>query len=167
MSLCRQNFSAAAEQGLNVQIEMELTASHKYLAMATYFARDDVALPGFHKFFKHMSDEEREHAEKLIAYQSKRGGRTVFSGLPVPKQEWRSALEALEDALAMEKDVNAALLKLHEVASANNDPQFTDFLEGEFLKEQVDSEKELADKITQLKRCGEGLGVYLFDKDLQ
>ena len=67
----------------------------------------------------------------------------------------------------MEKAVNEQLLRLHKVAADNNDPQFTDFLEGEFLKEQVDSEKQLADYITQIKRAGEGLGVYLFDKNLQ
>lgn len=31
-----------------------------------YFDRDDVALPGMKKFFKESSDEEREHAEKLM-----------------------------------------------------------------------------------------------------
>lgn len=30
---------------------------------AHYFERDDVALPGFAKFFKESSDEEREHAQ--------------------------------------------------------------------------------------------------------
>ena len=167
MSLCRQNFSAAAEEGINAQINAELTASYAYLAMAAYFERDDVALPGFHKFFKSMSDEERDHAQEFIEYQHKRGGRVQLAPIAAPKQEWSSALEALEDALAMEKAVNEKLLRLHKVAEENNDPQFTDFLEGEFLKEQVDSEKQLADYITQIKRAGEGLGVYLFDKNLQ
>lgn len=31
-----------------------------------YFDRDDVCLPGMRKFFKESSDEEREHAEKLM-----------------------------------------------------------------------------------------------------
>lgn len=39
-----------------------------------------------------------------------------------------------------------------------------DFLEGEFLKEQVEAIKELAGYVTQLKRCGSGLGEYQFDK---
>jgi len=30
----------------------------------------------------------------------------------------------------------------------------------------VKSLKDLSDKITNLKRCGEGLGVFLFDKHL-
>lgn len=42
-----------------------------------------MALPGFHKFFKHSSDEEREHAEKLMKYQNKRGGRIVLQDIKV------------------------------------------------------------------------------------
>ena len=48
-----------------------------------YFDRDDVALHGFHKFFKKSSDEEREHAEKLMKYQNKRGGRIVLQQIQV------------------------------------------------------------------------------------
>ena len=53
-----------------------------YLCLqAYYFDRDDVALPGFHKFFKKSSEEEREHAEKLMKYQNKRGGRIVLQDI--------------------------------------------------------------------------------------
>lgn len=42
--------------------------------MAYYFDREDVALQGFHKYFKEQSDEEREHAQKLMKFQNQRGG---------------------------------------------------------------------------------------------
>eukprot|EP01094_Clydonella_sp_ATCC50884_P011304 TRINITY_DN210_c0_g1_i1.p1 TRINITY_DN210_c0_g1~~TRINITY_DN210_c0_g1_i1.p1 ORF type:complete len:169 (-),score=87.35 TRINITY_DN210_c0_g1_i1:72-578(-) len=166
MSLCRQNFADECEQGINAQIAMELDASQVYLSMAAFFERDDVALAGFQAFFQKSAEEEREHASKLIAYLNKRGGRVKISAVKEPKQTWSSALEALEDALTLEKSVNESLLKLHATADRNNDPQMTDYLEGEFLKEQVDAEKELADMITNLKRCGEGLGVFLFNQSL-
>jgi ferritin heavy chain len=38
-------------------------------------SRDDVGLPGFAAYFKQNSDEEREHATKLMVQQSRRGGR--------------------------------------------------------------------------------------------
>lgn len=41
-----------------------------------------------------------------------------------------------------------------------------DFLETEFLQEQVDAIKEIADHVTTLQRVGEGLGVHMFDKQL-
>jgi ferritin heavy chain len=39
-------------------------------------------------------------------------------------------------------------------------------LENEFLQEQVDAIKEIADHVTNMKRVGEGLGIYMFDKQL-
>jgi ferritin len=48
-----------------------------------YFDRDDVALPGFHKFFAKMSAEERDHAEKFMKYQNQRGGRIVLQNIQV------------------------------------------------------------------------------------
>ena len=48
-----------------------------------YFDRDDVALPGFAKYFEKASVEEREHAEKLMKYQNKRGGRIVLQDIKV------------------------------------------------------------------------------------
>lgn len=35
-----------------------------------HFERDDVALPGFAKFFKEASDSERDHAHKLMSVSS-------------------------------------------------------------------------------------------------
>lgn len=57
-------------------------------------------------------------------------------------------------------------MEIHAASSANQDPHFCDFLESEFLTEQVESIKEIGDYVTQLTRVGDGLGVYLFDKEL-
>lgn len=164
----RQNFHADSEAGINRQINLELYASYVYQSMAMYFDRDDVAFPGFHKFFKKSSDEEREHAEKLMKYQNKRGGRIVLQVIQKPdRDEWGNCLEAMQAALALEKSVNQSLLDLHKVAGNHGDAQMTDFLEGEFLKEQVESIKQISDYVTQLKMVGTGLGEYHFDKGLQ
>jgi ferritin heavy chain len=164
----RQNFHEEVEAAINRQINMELRASYVYQSMAFYFDRDDVALPGFHKFFKHNSDEEREHAEKFMKYLNKRGGRVFYNDIQKPKNDtWGTGLEALQQALNLEKEVNQSLLDLHGLASSKTDPHFCDFLESEFLDEQVSASKELGDMITQLKRAGPGLGEFMFDKELQ
>jgi len=164
-SQIRQNYAAESEAAINKQINIELKASYAYQSMAFYFDRDDVALSGFYKFFKDLSDEEREHAEKLLKYQNKRGGRIVLQAIDKPaKDTWGTGLDAMEVALAMEKEVNQALLDLHKVAAANNDPQLTNFIEHEYLDEQVESIKKIGDYITNLKRVGPGLGEYQFDK---
>jgi len=163
----RQNFHRDSEAGLNKQINMELYASYVYQSMAYYFDRDDVALKGFHDYFKKASEEEREHAEKFMKYQNKRGGRIVLQPIQKPENdEWGSGLDALNAALALEKTVNQSLLDLHKVAEGHGDAQMTDFLEGEFLEEQVSAIKELSDHITNRIRVGDGLGEWHFDQKL-
>ncbi|CAL1538281.1 unnamed protein product [Lymnaea stagnalis] len=166
MSQARQNYAEECEAAINRQINLELYASYVYSSMAFHFDRDDVALPGFHKFFKKQSDEEREHAEKLMKYQNMRGGRVLLQDVKKPElDEWGNGLEAMSSALKLEKSVNQSLLDLHKVAEGKNDVQLGDFLEGEFLKEQSESIKQIADYVRQLTRAGPGLGEFLFDKE--
>ena len=54
---------------INKHISLELNASYVYLAMGSYFERDDVALHGFANFFKKASGEERDHGTKFMEYQ--------------------------------------------------------------------------------------------------
>jgi len=162
----RQNYHAECEAGVNKQINLELYASYVYQSMSFYFDRDDVALAGFAKFFKKASDEEREHAEKLMKFQNQRGGRIVLQAIQKPERdEWGTGLEAMQSALALEKNVNQALLDLHSLSDSHNDHQFSDFIEGNYLTEQVEAIKQLSDYVTNLKRVGPGLGEYMFDKE--
>ena len=74
----------------------------------------DVALPGFYKFFKKASDEERDHAEKLMCYQNKRGGNIVLQPIAKPSKDlYTDPLEALQDALNLEKQVNEVSTRIN------------------------------------------------------
>ncbi|CAG5117593.1 unnamed protein product [Candidula unifasciata] len=166
MSLARQNYSEECEAAVNRQINLELYANYVYLSMAYHFDREDVALPGFLKFFQKLSDEERERAEKLMKYQNTRGGRVLLQDVKKPdSQEWGSSLDALTSALQLHRSLNQSLLDLHHVAENSNDAQLGDFIEGEFLANQVNAIKQMTDLIAQLNRAGSGLGEYLFDKE--
>jgi len=166
VSVVRQNYSAEAEAGVNKQINIELYASYVYLSMSYYFDRDDVALPGIAKWLKKQSEEEREHGTRFMKFQNTRGGRIVLQNIQKPeKDEWGSALEAFQAALALEKFNNQSLLELHAIAQQQNDSQMCDFLEDHYLREQVESIEEIAKYITNLKRVGKGLGEYMFDKE--
>ena len=82
--------------------------SKRIVFQFAYFDRDDVALHGFSHFFKEMSEEESEHARNLMKYQNMRGGRVVFQDVAKPPAEdWKSALNAVQTALDLEKKVNA------------------------------------------------------------
>ncbi|XP_050411236.1 soma ferritin [Patella vulgata] len=165
-SQARQNFHEECEAGLNRQINLELYASYVYQSMALHFDRDDIALPGFHRFFKKQSDEEREHAEILMKYQNTRGGRIVLHDIKKPERdEWGVGLDAMQISLDLEKKVNQSLLDLHKIAQNNGDVSMGDFLEGTFLAEQVESIKQISDYVSSLKRVAPGLGEYMFDKE--
>jgi len=168
VSKIRTNFHANTEALINKQINMELHASYVYMSMAAYFDRDDVALAGFAKRFRAASEEERGHAFKLIDYQNMRGGRVVFQDVAKAKtDDWTSALNAVEASLELEKKVHEALLELHKEGDSHGDAQLTDFIEGEFLKEQVEAQKEIGTLITQMRNAGDGLGLHIIDKEIQ
>merc|ERR550517_1588968 len=140
-------------------------ASYTYMSMACYFDRDDVAYYGFAAHFKTESGEERAHGEKFIQYQNRRGGKVVFQDIAKPtSMEWGTPLEAMEAALELEKTVNQSLLDMHK--AADSDAHLCDFLEANFLDEQVDAIKEISSWITKLKRNGPGLGFHLIDKEI-
>ncbi|TKY47576.1 Ferritin-3 [Spatholobus suberectus] len=130
-----------------ITLLVEYNVSYVYHAMFAYFDRDNVALKGLAEFFKESSEEEREHAEKLMEYQNKRGGRVRLQSIVTPLSEFDheekgDALYAMELALSLEKLTNEKLLNLHGVASKNNDVQLSDFIESEFLGEQVEAIKK-------------------------
>lgn len=74
-SFARAWFHDECEAAINEQINIEYTISYVYHSMHSYFDRDNVGLPGFAKFFKNAAEEERGHAQLLMQYQTKRGGR--------------------------------------------------------------------------------------------
>ncbi|KAL9263645.1 Ferritin-1, chloroplastic-like protein [Drosera capensis] len=170
-SLARMRYAAEVEDAVNEQINVEYNVSYLYHALYAYFDRDNIALKGFAKFFKESSDEEREHAEKLMKYQNTRGGRVKLYSIVAPLSEFEhpekgDALHAMELALSLEKLVNEKLLKLHNVAGEANDPQSQDFIESEFLAEQVEAIKMISDYVTQLRMVGKGHGLWHFDQQL-
>ncbi|XP_013791246.1 soma ferritin-like [Limulus polyphemus] len=150
------------------QINEEMHASLVYMNMAAHFGSNSVGRKGFSTFFKHSSDEEREHAQKLIDYINKRSGKVIALDIKMPnKDTWENGMEALEDALNMEKHVNNKLHHIHHMADRLcNDPHMMDFIEGEFLTEQVISINELKTYTSQLGAMNDGMGEYLFDRQL-
>ncbi|KAJ6299847.1 hypothetical protein OIU76_020774 [Salix suchowensis] len=171
VSLARQFYVDECEAAINEQINVEYSASYVYHAMFAYFDRDNVALKGLAKFFKESSEEEREHAEKFMKYQNIRGGKVVLHSILNPVSEFEhgdkgDALYAMELALSLEKLTNEKLLSLHKVADKSNDPEMQHFIESEYLEEQVESIKKIAQYVTQLRMVGKGHGVWHFDQML-
>ncbi|KAM1494731.1 hypothetical protein ACFX15_028630 [Malus domestica] len=150
-SLARQKYSDKSEAAINEQI------------------KDNVALKGLAKFFKESSEVERQHAEKLMEYQNKRGGKVKLQSMRMPVSEFGhvkkgDALCAIELALGLEKLNNEKLLNLH--TNENNDVQLVDFVESNYLTEQVEAIYKMSKYVAQLRRIVTGHGVRHFDQML-
>ncbi|MBA0721453.1 hypothetical protein Gohar_024689 [Gossypium harknessii] len=92
-----------------------------------------------------MPLSEFDHAEK---------GDALYGKLILPKL-------AMELALSLEKLTSEKLFNLRNVAVRNHDVQLTDFIEGEFLAEQVEAIKKISEYVAQLRRVGKGHGMNL------
>ncbi|KAK7796887.1 hypothetical protein U0070_011669 [Myodes glareolus] len=167
-SQVRQNYSTEVEAAVNRLVNLHLRACYTYLSLGYYFDWDDVALEGVGHFCE-LAKEKREGAESLLKLQNDRGGRALFQDVQKSSQdEWGKIQEAMEAALALEKNLNQSLLDLHSLGSARTDPHLCDFLENHFLDEEVKVIKKMGNHLINLRRLTSGpqasLGGYLFER---
>ncbi|NXG14628.1 FRIHB protein, partial [Grallaria varia] len=170
-SQIRQNYHRDCEAAVNRMANMELHASYVYLSMGFYFERDDVALPRLARFFREQAREEREHAEGLLRFQTRRGGRVLLQDVKVSGlRAGRGAVSSVSGGRHLPQTLVGSppspwlcLISLF--------PQLCDFLESHYLEEQVKAIKALGDHVTNLRRLTggtggtpPGLGEYLFDR---
>ncbi|XP_044767732.1 ferritin light chain-like [Neomonachus schauinslandi] len=163
----RQDYSAKVEAALQHLVNLHLPASYTYRALRFYFEGNDAALKGMGHFFEELSEEKYEGAQRFLKMQNQ------WSGCPLLQDEqnlsedkWLSSVDAMEAAMALEKNLNQALLDLHALGSANTDPRLCDFLESHFL-EEMKLIKKMGDLLTNLRRLASpqaALSEYLFER---
>ncbi|XP_010902978.1 ferritin, lower subunit [Esox lucius] len=169
-SQIKHNFHQDNEANINKLVNIKLTASYTFLSLGMYFDSDDVALPGFSRFFLECSSKEREQAGKLLEYQNMRGGKVLLQNIAKPSREdWKGGLDAMAFSLEYQKTLNTSLLEVHSVANTHTDPHLCDFLEQHFLSDSHDTLKKLGDHLSSLTRISSSkthgcMGEYLFDK---
>ena len=169
------NWNTECEEFVNTQIALEYWASLQYHAISSYFSHHDVGLENIAKYFNKCSLEEREHADKLVEYQNKRGGRVVIGDVTNIDNtfynsniESSNLLQAFELALEMEQKVYQSLLQLHGLGETHSDAGLTDFIEGEYLTEQIDGINELSNYVSQLRLIGNnGSGLWIFNNEFE
>ena len=166
-SYCRKNnWDELLENLVNKQINLELYASHIYLALSAFFMSDSVEYPGMSKFFMDSSNEEREHANKFIEYQNTRGGLVKLDTIPKPELNFSNdrtlLIEVMKYTLDLEQSVYDSIQNMSKLS--HSDSAFSDFLD-EFLKEQLESQYQLGRYIKQLEHIGQdGHGIWSFDQ---
>jgi len=151
-------------EALNRQINAELFSSYLYLSMAAYFESAD--LKGMAHWMRIQAEEEKAHAMRIFDFLNDRGGRVTLAAIEAPKVEWKSPLEAFEDAYRHEQKISGMIGDLMNLVGVERDGAGHDFLEW-FVREQVEEEAAAQLIVAQLKRVGDsGVGLYLIDQEL-
>jgi bacterioferritin B len=136
---------------INAQIGREFGASMQYLQIASYF--DSLALDQTAKLFFDQSDEERDHALKLLKYVLEAGGEIEIPQIAAPQTRFGTAEEAVALALTWEKEVTKQINDLVEITLNEKD-----YLGRQFLDWFVNEQLEEVSKMDKLLRVVKGVG---------
>jgi ferritin len=156
--------SKTLQDKINEQIKNELYSAYLYLSMSAYF--DGMNLPGFAHWMQVQSQEEASHAMKFFNHLMERGARVVLQAIDQPPSEFKSVLDAFQQALAHEQKVTALINDLYALAIRENDYPAQVELQW-FISEQVEEEKNAGDIVGTLKLIGEhGASLIMLDRQL-
>ena len=86
--------SRKLSDALNEQINMEMWSSNLYLSMSVHFTQ--IGLDGFAHWTLKQSQEELEHAYKMIDYSIKRGGQVTIGVVNSVPTAWGEPLEIFQ-----------------------------------------------------------------------
>jgi len=146
------------EQALNEQINAELAASYKYLAMGAYF--EDLNLTGFASWMLKQHEEERTHAMKLFHYIHARNGCVVLEAVEKPERNFKTPKEAFIRALDLEKENTSSIYSLYTLATQIGDYATQSHLKW-FLDEQVEEERLLEEARALMEIAGDDRSALL------
>jgi ferritin len=156
--------SQKLQDAFNKQINAELFSSYLYLSMSAHF--DNLDLKGMAHWMRLQSGEENAHAMRFFDFINDRSGRVTLAAIEAPKAEWKSPLEAFEEAYKHELKITGMINELMTLVAIEKDGAGHDFLEW-FCREQVEEEAAAELIVSQLKLVGDnGIGLYLLDQQL-
>lgn len=144
-------------QALNEQMNYELYSAHVYLAIAAYCSGE--SLDGFANFFMVQAEEEKFHGMKIYKFLNDRGKRATLDGMPVPKNDYASILDAFEHAFEHEKEVTRRIYHLSDLALNDREHATMQFLKW-FIDEQVEEEAMFDSIINKLKRIDQDSNAF-------
>lgn len=150
---------------LNEQIKSELYSSNLYLSMSAYC--DRLNLLGFAEFFRHQSEEEREHALRIFDYLLDRNESVEVRAIDMPPKDYSSLADLCEQFLNHEREVTGMINNLYHVAQMEND-YATQVMLHWFIDEQVEEEKTAQTIWEQVKMAGDNnAAILLLDRQVR
>ena len=152
------------EKQFNEQIKHEAESAYLYFGMSAWFQNN--SLDGMAQWMRAQAVEEMGHAQRFMNHILDRGGKVTLQPLGIEKTEWKSALEAFQDALEHEKFITAKINDLVELSYEVKDRAARTFLEW-FVNEQVEEEANASKVVDNLSLVGDnGHGVLMIDREL-
>ena len=145
-------------KSLNEQINNELFAAYQYLAMAEYFAAQN--LDGFAHWMRLQREEEITHAMKIFDFGIDRDARVTLAPNAAPDAKFASPLAVLKKALQHERSVTAKINALYAAAKKENDYP-TEAIMQWFVLEQVEEEASALQIVEQLEMVGDSAAALL------
>ena len=137
---------------LNQQIEMEMKASSKYLAMASWC--DQRELRNSAKLFYDQSEEERGHAMKIFKYINDNGGSAISPVVSNVPHEYESLKAVFEASLDAEISVTQSIHNIYKTARRVEDFTSEVFLQW-FITEQAEEEEKVRDILDLIDLMGD------------
>jgi ferritin len=134
------------------QIRNEFTAHQQYVAAAAWF--DDRDLPRLAGHFYRQAIEERNHAMMMVRYLLDRDLPAPIPGIGEVRNDFAAPIDALQLALAQEREVTVQVETLFRAARAENDVLGEQFMLW-FLKEQVEEVASMSTLVAIAERAGD------------
>lgn len=150
------------QDAINQQINREMWSANLYLSMSLHFASE--GLNGFASWFRKQYTEEIEHAEDMMQYVIKRGGKVELKAVDAVPTTFESTLAIVEETYKHECFVSECIEELVRIASSEKDMPSQDFF-WKYIREQVEEEEIAADLINKVKMA-EDKYLYQLDKEL-
>lgn len=144
----------------NTQIGNELGASNQYVAIASYFAEEN--LDALSSFFFRQAEEEREHAMKFVRFLLDVGGHVEIPQIAEPKNRFSSAEEAVTASLDWEKEVTQQIYDLVELSQKERNHIASRFLDW-FVDEQLEEVSLMDNLLGVVQRAGKDNLLYVED----
>lgn len=138
--------STKLQDAINAQISHEFGAKMLYLHIAAFF--DQESLIKLAELFFAQAEEEKMHGMKFVHFLLEADAELAIPAIPIAKQKFTDAVEAIETAIKWENIVTKQVNELMDIAIADNDHMSQDFLRW-FVTEQLE----------ELSKMGTILGI--------
>ncbi len=146
--------STGLESAINEQVGHEFGASLQYVNIAAFFESRN--LHQLSTLFFKQSEEEREHALKLVDYLLKTGAQVRIPALPAPTSGFASEEEAVSLACQWEMNVTDQFNTLMRQAVAEQDFLSQAFLAW-FVTEQLEEVSSMTRLLDLVRRAGNNI----------